>query len=119
MSPSRKHERIKKKEAGTTGKMEHRVRGKRIDVVKKGKAIEVQTTVTSEGLFKAAKRLRSSGRRQRVLVVPTPEHVPKAAAALRKAKTGGTARTPDKKVKIHVSYPKREPSWPWLWSVPL
>ena len=106
MSPGRKHESIKKKEAGATGKPEHWVRGKRIDVVKKGKAIEVQTTVTSEGLLKAAQRLKSSGRRQRVLVVPNAQDVPKAATALRKAKTGGTARTPDKKAKIHVSRPK-------------
>lgn len=113
MSPSRKHERIKKKEAGKTGKLEHPVRGKRIDVVKKGQAIEVQTTVSSEGLLKAAKRLKSSGRRQRVLVVPTPKDVPKAAAALRKAKTGGTARTPDKRRKIHVRYPKRPDPWSW------
>ena len=113
MSPSRKHEAIKRREAGRTGKPEHWVRGKRIDVVKKGKAIEVQTTVTSEGLLKAAKRLKSSGRPQRVLVVPKPEDVPKAARALRKAKTGGTARTPDKKAKIQVSRPKRKSFWPW------
>lgn len=114
MSPSRKHESIKKKEAGTTGKKEHWVRGKRIDVVKKGKAIEVQTTVSSAGLLQAAKRLKSSGRRQKVLVVPKPKDVPKAAAALRKAKTTGTARTPDKKRKIQVSRPSNKSSWPWL-----
>ena len=113
MSPSRKHESLKKKEAGTTGKTEHWVRGRRIDVVKKRKAIEVQTTVTSAGLLKAAQRLKSSGRPQKVLVVPKAEHVSKAAAALRKAKTGGTARTPDKKTKIQVGRPKRESSWPW------
>lgn len=113
MSPGRKHESLKKKEAGTTGKKEHRVRGKRIDVVKKGKAIEVQTTVTSAGLLKAAQRLKSSGRRQKVLVVPKAEHVPQAAAALRKAKTAGTARTPDKRTKIQVSRPKRKSLWPW------
>ena len=114
MSPSRKHESIKKREAGNTGKKEHWVRGRRIDVVKKGKAVEVQTTVTSAGLLKAAQRLKSSGRRQKVLVVPRAEHVPKAAAALRKAKTTGTARTPDKKTRIQVSRPKRESLWPWL-----
>ena len=113
MSPGRKHKAITKKEAGTTGKKEHWVRGKRIDVVKKGKAIEVQTTVTSEGLLKAAQRLKSSGRKQKVLVVPKPGDVPKAARALRKAKTGGTARTPDKKAKIQVSRPKRKSSWFW------
>jgi hypothetical protein len=113
VSPGRKHESLKKKEAGTTGKKEHRVRGKRIDVVKKGKAIEVQTTVTSAGLLKAAQRLKSSGRRQKVLVVPKAEHVPQAAAALRKAKTAGTARTPDKRTKIQVSRPKRKSLWPW------
>ncbi len=113
MSPSRKHESIKKKEAGKTGKQEHWVRGKRIDVVKKGKAIEVQTTVTSEGLRKAAQRLKSNGRKQKVPVVPKAKDVPKAAAALRKAKTGGTARTPDKKTKTQVSRPKRKSSWFW------
>lgn len=113
MSPGRKHESIKKKEAGATGKKEHWVRGKRLDVVKKGKAIEVQTTTTSEGLLKAAKRLKSSGRRQKVLVVPKAEDVPKAARALRKAKTGGTARTPDKKAKTQVARPKRKSFWFW------
>lgn len=113
MSPGRKHESIKRKEAGATGKSEHWVRGRRIDVVKKGKAVEVQTTVTSEGLLKAARRLKSSGRRQKVLVVPKTEDVSKAAVALRRAKTGGTARTPDKKRKIHVSHPKRKSFWFW------
>ena len=111
MSPGRKHELLKKKEAGTTGKKEHWVRGRRIDVVKKGKAVEIQTTVTSEGLLNAAKRLKSSGRKQKVLVVPKPKDVPKAAAALRKVRTSGTARTPDKKRKIHVSLPKQESFW--------
>lgn len=112
MSPSRKHESIKKKEAGATGKLEHWVRGRRIDVVKKGKAIEVQTTVSAEALLKAAKKLKSSGRRQKVLVVPKAKDVPKAAAALRKAKTGGTARTPDKKKVIRVNRPKKS-FWSW------
>ena len=113
MGPSRKHESIKKKEAGKTGKLEHWVRGKRIDVVKKGKAVEVQTTVTSAGLLQAAKRLKLSGRKQKVLVVPKPGDVPKAAAALRKAKTGGTARTPDKKTKTQVSRPSRKSTRFW------
>ncbi len=117
MSPSRKHEAIKKKEAGTKGKQEVPVvrGGKlvRVDVMKKRKAIEVQTTATSGGLLKAAKRLKSTGKPEKVLVVPNPEDVPKAAKALRKAKTGGTARTPDKKTKITVSRPKRKSSWFW------
>jgi len=113
MSPSRKHESIKKREAGKTGKKEHWIRGKRIDVVKKSKAVEVQTTVTSTGLLQAAKRLKSSGRKQKVLVVPKSKDVPKAAAALRKAKTGGTARTPDKKTKIQVNKPGKQSAWSW------
>ena len=118
MSPSRKHELIKKKEAGKTGKQEVPVvrKGKlyRVDVVKGDKAVEVQTTTSSAGLLEAAKRLKSVGKRQKVLVVPTSEDVPKAAAALRKAKTGGTARTPDGKRKTIVSRPKRKSNWPWL-----
>ena len=115
VSPGRKHESIKRREAGTKGKQEVPVvrGGKliRVDVIKKRKAVEVQTTVTSEGLLKAAKRLKSTGKPEKVLVVPKPEDVPKAARALRKAKTGGTARTPDKKAKIRVSRPKRKSSW--------
>jgi len=118
MSPSRKHELIKKKEAGKTGEQEVPVvrKGKliRVDVVKRDKAVEVQTTTSSAGLLKAAKRLKLIGKRKKVLIVPTSEDVPKAAAALRKAKTGGTARTPDGKRKTTVSRPKRKSPWPWL-----
>ena len=117
MSPSRQHEQIKKQERGTTGKTEvprvHKGHVIRLDVMKKNKAVEVQTTVTSEGLRKSAERLKASGKKQKVLVVPKAEDVPKAARALREAKISGTARTPDKKAKAHVSHPKRKPSWPW------
>lgn len=96
MSPSRRHESIKRREAGATGKMEHKLPGRhRInDVVDKNKVKEIQTTATTAGFDHAAQNLKSSPRRQKVLVVPKKEHVPKAARAMRKHKVYGTVRTP-------------------------
>ncbi len=95
MPESSKHRRIKGTEAGKSGKTETPLPGGKIlDARTARKAVEVQTTVTPQELLKAAKRLRASGRPQKVLVVPKPKHVGEAAKAMRQAKVSGTARTP-------------------------
>lgn len=107
MPESKKHEELKRKEAGKEGKKEAPLkRGGRLDVATPRKAVEIQMETSQKGLQEAAKRLKRSRKPQKVLVVLKPKDVPKAAAAMRKEGVGGTARTPDGSRRISVKKPK-------------
>jgi len=71
MPESDSHKRAKSKAAGQAGKTEAPLRGnRRLDALTSRKAIEIERSGTMAGLEKAARRLKDSGRPQKVLQVP-------------------------------------------------
>ncbi len=71
MSESTTHKTLKGKAVGDTGKVEVKLpSGKRIDVVTKGRAYEIERSDSIKSLKSAAKRLKESGKAQKVLQVP-------------------------------------------------
>ena len=94
MPESPAHRRAKKRAAGTGGRTEVPLRGKRrLDALTKagGRATEVERSGSTTGLVAAAQRLKNSGARQKVLQVPQKD-MGKAVKAMRKAGTGGTVK---------------------------
>ena len=92
MSESSSHKRAKSQAAGKKGKTEVRLSGnRRLDAASNKRATEIERSGNSEGLLKAAKRLQSSGKPQKVLQVPQKD-MPKAAKAMQKAGVNGTVK---------------------------
>jgi len=92
MAESDSHKRAKSKAAGRAGRTEAPLRGnRRLDAVTPRKAIEIERSGTMAGLEKAAKRLKDSGRPQKVLQVPQKD-MAKAAKALKNVGVGGTIK---------------------------
>jgi len=90
MSESEAHKRAKKKAAGKKGKTEVPLKGnRRLDAATLNKAIEVERSGTSAGLKKAAKRLKDSGKKQKVLQVPNKD-MDKAKEAMQEVGVTGT-----------------------------
>ena len=92
MAEGTTHKRTKAKAAGKSGRTEVPISGnRRLDAVTGAKAIEVETSGQATRLEKAALRLKDSGKKQRILVVPQT-HMKKAKDAIRSARTSGTVR---------------------------
>ena len=92
MTESESHKRGKSKAAGKSGKTEKPIGGKRrVDAVTKIKATEIERSGSSEGLKKAAERLRDSRKRQKVLQVPEKD-MKKATDAMREVGVSGTVK---------------------------
>ncbi len=92
MSESESHKRAKAKAAGKRGKTEVPLRGgRRLDAATKRKATEVERSGTEAALRKAARRLRDSGKSQKILQVPQPD-MDAAAAAMRSTGVSGTVK---------------------------
>ena len=92
MAEGTTHKRTKAKAAGKSGKTEVPISGnRRLDAVARAKAVEVEISGQATRLEKAALRLKDSGKKQRILVVPQT-HMKKAKAAIRSARTSGTVR---------------------------
>ena len=94
MTESRSHYRAKRKAAGRYGKTEARLKGgRRLDALSRGgkRATEVERSGSSGRLEQAARRLRVSGARQKVLQVPQKD-MPAAIRAMRKTGTSGTVK---------------------------
>ena len=86
------HKRAKSKAAGQVGKTEAPLRGnRRLDAVAPRKAIEIERSGTMAGLEKAAKRLKDSGKPQKVLQVPQKD-MAKAAKAIQNVGISGTVK---------------------------
>jgi len=85
------HKRVKSRVAGKTGRQEAPIKGgRRLDVMTKHKAIEIERGGFSQ-LEKAAQRLKASRKSQKVLVVPL-KSMSKARQAMRKVGVSGTVR---------------------------
>ncbi len=103
MPESESHKRAKKKAAGKTeSKLSD---GRRIDSASPKRATEVERSGTKKGLENASKRLKDSGKDQKVLQVPQKD-MKKAVEAMENIgvtgsvkNIGGTKRTSVKKKK--------------------
>ncbi len=93
MTESKSHKDAKREAAGKAGKTEVPLPGGRqLDALSKaGSATEVERSGNPTQLSKAAKRLKASKAKQKVLKVP-PKDMSKAAEAMRKAKVSGTVK---------------------------
>ena len=92
MTESSAHKRAKGKAAGRTGTKEKSIsRGRRLDAATRKTATEVERSGSKQGLDKAARRLRDSGKSQKVLQVPQTD-MRKAADAMRTVGVRGTVK---------------------------
>lgn len=92
MAEKESHKRAKARAAGSSGSTEVPIsRGRRLDAATPGRATEVERSGTPQGLKSAARRLRDSGRSQKVLQVPQKD-MPAAARAMRDAGVSGTVK---------------------------
>ncbi len=91
MAEKSTHKRLKSEIAGKTGRKEVAIKGgRRIDVMTKHKAVEIERGGPSQ-LEKAAHRLKDSRKSQKVLVAPS-KSMSKAREAMRKVGVSGTVR---------------------------
>ena len=91
MGEKSSHKRAKQEAAGTTGRTEFPIKGqRRLDAATKYKAVEVEQGGPAQ-LKKAARRLKDSGKRQRVLIVPS-RNMDNAREAMRAEQVSGTVR---------------------------
>ena len=94
MSESSSHKKTKAKAAGRNGKTEVPLSGgRRLDALSSDgkRATEVERSGTSDGLKKAARRLRDSGAKQKVLQVPQKD-MTSAAEAMKEAGVVGSVK---------------------------
>jgi hypothetical protein len=92
MAETKSHKRAKAKAAGRTGQTEKPIRGRRrLDAATPRRATEVERSGTVGGLRKAARRLRDSGKPERVLQVPQKD-MDKASRAMREVGASGTVK---------------------------
>jgi len=108
MTESTAHRRAKSKAAGRSGTKEKTISGgRRVDAVSRKKATEVERSGSKDGLIKAVRRLRDSGRSQKVLQVPQPD-MHKAADAMRKVGVSGTVKNMSGTKRQSVSKPRKK-----------
>ncbi len=106
MTESQSHKRAKSRAAGKKGRTEVEIKGKKkLDAATRIKATEVERSGSMDGLIKAAKRLKTSGKRQRVLQVPQKD-MKKAADAMKKAGVAGTVKNLGGTKRRSVRYKK-------------
>lgn len=102
MSESYSHKRAKQAAAGKNGNTEVKLsRNRRLDAATKQRATEVERSGSSVGLQKAARRLRDSGKSQKVLQVPQ-HHMPQAREAMRTVGIRGTVKNMSGTKSAHV-----------------
>ena len=103
MTESKSHKTAKRKAAGRSGKTEVRLPGgRRLDAATKKTATEVELSGNFDA---AARRLKASGKPNKVMVVPEKDR-PAGRAAMRRAGTGGTVRNISGSKKSSVPKPK-------------
>lgn len=86
------HKRAQSKAAGKQGKTEVLIKGnRRLDAKTKVKASEVERSDDTKRLVQAARRLRVSGMKQKILQVPQ-QNMDKAANAMKTVKVKGTVK---------------------------
>jgi len=102
MPESKSHKSAKRKAAGKQGQTEVPLSGgKRLDAETKKRATEVERSGNSANLEKAAKRLKDSRKKQKVLQVPEKD-MKKAVEAMKKVGTPGTVKNMGGTKRRHV-----------------
>jgi len=92
MGETQSHHRAKNQAAGKYGKTEVTIsRNRRIDAMTATTAIEIERSRHTTRLEKAARRLKASRRRRKVLQVPQ-KNLGKAVKAMRRIGVRGTVR---------------------------
>jgi len=92
MAETSSHKRAKGRAAGKSGKTEVPLSGgRRLDAARRKTATEIERSGTVGGLKKAARRLKSSRKPQKVLQVPQKD-MSKATQAMREVGVGGTVK---------------------------
>ena len=92
MARSESHKRAQSKAAGKHGKTEVPLPGnRRLDAESKRTATEVERSGDASRLAAAARRLKASGKAQKVLQVPHKD-MGKAVDAMKSTKTNGTVK---------------------------
>ena len=92
MSETQSHKRAKSRAAGKSGQMEKPIsRNRRLDAATKKTATEIERSGSKSGLVQAARRLRDSGKKQKVLQVPQKD-MSKATAAMKKVNVHGSVK---------------------------
>ena len=92
MPESQSHQRAKAKAAGKSGRTEVPLtRKRRLDAQTRKTAIEIERSGSTQALTKAAGRLKSSHKSQKVLQVPQQD-MAKAAKAMNKVGVKGTVK---------------------------
>ena len=92
MAETPSHKRAKRKAAGKSGQTEVPLPGgRRLDAATPKRATEVERSGTTAGLKKATRRLRDSGKPQKILQVPQKD-MDKAAQAMRDVGVSGTVK---------------------------
>ena len=92
MAESQSHKRAKSRAAGSKGKTEVALsRGRWLDASTAKRATEVERSGSPRLLEKAAGRLKTSGKQQRVLQVPDKD-MESATKAMRKRGVSGTVK---------------------------
>lgn len=82
MPESKSHKEYKNKAAGKNGVTEKAIsRGRRVDAVTSKKATEIERSGSLNALKEAAKRLKDSGKSQKVLQVPQNDMIKAVKAA--------------------------------------
>jgi hypothetical protein len=106
MSESEAHKRAKAKAAGQSGQTEKRLsRNRRLDAATPKRATEVERSGSPAGLQKAARRLRDSGKKQKILQVPQKD-MGLAADAMRKVGVSGSVKNMGGTKRRHISKKK-------------
>ena len=108
MSETPSHRRAKNRAAGSGGQTEVPLRGgKRLDALTQGggRATEVERSGSTQGLEKAARRLKQSGATQKVLQVPQKD-MEAAVTAMRRVGVGGTVKNMSDTRRRRVPPPK-------------
>ena len=92
MAESRAHKEAKSKAAGKSGKTEAPLKGGgRLDAQTERKATEIERSGDEKKLKQAARRLKNSGKPQKVLQVPQQD-MPKATKAMKEVGVKGTVK---------------------------
>lgn len=108
MAETTAHKRAKGHAAGRSGTTEKRLSGgRKLDAAIRNKATEVERSGDREGLMKAARRLRDSGKPQKVLQVPQTD-MHKAAEAMREVGISGTVKNMSGTKRQSVSKTRRK-----------
>ncbi len=92
MPETESHKRAKRKAAGKKGQTEKPLKGGgRLDAATPGRATEVERSGNKSALRKAARRLKKSRKKQKVLQVPQKD-MEKASEAMREEGVSGTVK---------------------------